>query len=212
MGHFGLGTTSVWALVGYNLSEHLYRTHLRRKRSLIVKTLVVALASLLVVGMVSAQTSGGMSGGMMDGDMMSGGMSGGMMSGGMMSGGSMMMDSSLEVALTGDQQTPPVMTEATGSATVALSGDTLTITGDFSDLSSPQVGGHVHMAAAGTSGDVIYPLNISADADGLSGVFSLSTSLTAEQVAAYESGDLYINIHSEMNPNGEIRGQIVPSM
>ncbi len=164
-----------------------------------MKHTAIMLCSLLVLGLVAAQEE----------DMS--GMSGGM-SGGMMSGGSMMMDSSVEVALVGDQEVPAVTTEATGSATVALSGDTMSVTGDFSELSSPQVGGHIHLAPAGVAGDVIFPLNISAAQDGSSGVFSLSTTLTPEQIDAYNAGELYLNIHSEMNAGGEIRGQIVPGM
>lgn len=34
--------------------------------------------------------------------------------------------------------------------------------------------------------------------------------MTDEQVEWFEDGLLYINVHSEMNPGGEIRGQIQP--
>ena len=167
---------------------------MRRKGSRIVKLkpCVLLLAVTLICGAASAQMTGGVSGGMM-------------------SGGSA-LNSALEIALTGDQEVPAVTTEASGSATVSISEGTLTVTGEFDGLSSPQVGGHVHMAAAGATGEVLYPLNISAAEDGLSGVFSLSVSLTPEQVTAYEAGELYLNIHTEMNPNGELRGQIVLAM
>lgn len=180
-----------------------------------MKRTALILCSLLVLGAASAQDDMGgmdMSGGMMSGGMMSGGsMSGGTdMSGGMMMGGT-------EVALSGDQEVPAVMSEATGSATVALSGDTMTVTGDFSGLSSPLMevagsGGHIHMAPAGENGDVIFPLNVSAAEDGMSGVFSLSATLTPEQIDAYSAGELYINFHTETNGGGELRGQIMPSM
>ena len=199
------------------------------------------LGFLLTLGVVLAQSmSGGMmSGGMMSGGMMSGGsiigqeitgeaaggmtveapvnaMSGGMMSGGMMSGGST-MGQPFEVTLSGDNEVPPVTTQATGSATVALMGDTMTVNGDFSDLSSPaiEVAGspaHIHMGAAGENGDVIFPLNVSLDNGETSGIFSLSTTLTPDQVSAFNAGNLYINIHSEENQGGEIRGQITPGM
>ena len=35
--------------------------------------------------------------------------------------------------------------------------------------------------------------------------------LTAEQVMALEAGGLYFNVHTEAHPDGEVRGQIVPS-
>ena len=173
------------------------------------------LGLLLTLGVVMAQS---MSGGMMSGGSMSGGsmMSGGMMSGGSMSGGSM-MGQPFQVTLSGDNEVPPVTTDATGSATVTLMGDTMTVNGDFSGLSSPVIeiagsSGHIHMGAAGENGDVIFPLNVSADSDKTSGIFSLSTTLSPDQVSAFEAGDLYINFHTQMNQGGEIRGQITPGM
>jgi len=141
---------------------------------------------------------------------------GGMMTGGMMTGGAV-MDQRFEVTLSGDQQVPPVATNATGSATVTLVGDAMTVSGDFSGLSSPafEIAGtpaHIHMAPPGENGDVIFPLNVSVDESGTSGIFSLSTTLTPEQLDAFSAGEFYINVHTEMHQGGEIRGQITPGM
>ena len=179
-----------------------------------MKYTVLLLSGLLSLGVVSAQEDHDMStmtGGMMTGGMMTGGMTGGMMSGGAM------MDQSLEVTLSGDQEVPAVMTEGMGSATVSLMGDTMTVNGDFSGLSSPAIEiagtpGHVHMAPAGENGDVVFPLNVSVDESGTSGIFSLSTTLTPEQIDAFNAGELYLNFHTEANQGGEIRGQITPGM
>lgn len=120
------------------------------------------------------------------------------------------------VPLSGSQEVPAVETAATGSATSTLEGSTLMVAGEFSGLSSPLVeiagsGGHVHQAAAGANGDVIYPLVVTS-ADGLSGTFSLSAELTPEQVMAHNAGELYVNFHTEMNQGGELRGQLMSSM
>ncbi len=120
------------------------------------------------------------------------------------------------ITLSGSQEVPAVETAATGTATSTLEGSTLTVAGEFSGLSSPLVeiagsGGHVHQAAAGANGDVIYPLVVTS-ADGLSGTFSLTTELTPEQVAAYNAGELYVNFHTEMNQGGELRGQLMGGM
>ena len=196
------------------------------------------LAGLLALGAASAQDST-MTGGMMSGgsvndqeisgdaaggmdveapvEALTGGMmTGGMMTGGMMSGGSM-MDQSFEVTLSGDQEVPPVATDATGSATVSLDGDSLSVNGDFSGLSSPVIEiagspGHIHMAPPGENGDVIFPLNVSVDEGGTSGIFSLTTTLTPEQIDAFNAGELYFNFHTEMHNAGEIRGQITQGM
>ena len=196
------------------------------------------LGLLLTLGVVLAQD---MTGGMMTGGMASGGsvnnqeisgegaggmtvdapvdalsQTGGMMTGGMMSGGSM-MGQPFEVTLSGDNEVPPVTTNATGSATVALMGNTMTLNGDFSDLSSPvvEIAGspaHVHLGAADENGDVIFPLNVSVDEGQTGGIFSLSTELTPDQVEAFNAGNLYINIHTEQNQGGELRGQITHGM
>jgi hypothetical protein len=199
-----------------------------------MKHTALLLSCLLTLGIVSAQeddmSGGTMSGGAVmnqevgEGDV---GMpveapaqalaqTGGMMTGGMMSGGAM-MDQSLEVTLSGDQEVPPVTTEGMGSATVSLMGDTMTVSGDFSGLSSPAIEiagtpGHIHMAPPGENGDVVFPLNVSVDESGTSGIFSLSTTLTPEQIDAFNAGELYFNFHTEANQGGEIRGQITPGM
>ena len=120
------------------------------------------------------------------------------------------------LTLSGTQEVPAVETAATGTATSSLEGSTLMVAGEFSGLSSPLIeiagsSGHVHQAAAGTNGDVIFPLVVTS-ADGLSGTFNLRTDLTPEQVAAYNAGELYVNFHTEMNQGGELRGQLMVGM
>lgn len=120
------------------------------------------------------------------------------------------------VTLSGTNEVPAVTTSATGMASATVSGSMVMITGEFSGLSSPLMEvagtpGHIHQAPAGANGDVVFPLAVTSS-DGMSGTFSLSTELTAEQLTAYNAGEFYINFHTEMNPGGELRGQIVPGM
>jgi hypothetical protein len=121
-----------------------------------------------------------------------------------------------QISLSGAQEVPAVETSATGTATSTLSGNMLTVAGEFSGLSSPLVEiagtpGHVHQAPVGENGDVVFPLTVMS-ADGMSGSFSLSTELTPEQLAAYNAGEFYVNLHTEMNQGGELRGQLMPGM
>lgn len=176
------------------------------------------LAPLLTLAVVQAQDHdmATMTGGAMMDTMTGGMMTGGAMTGGAMTGGAMMMQSA-EVALSGDQEVPPVATDATGSATVTLSGSTLSLQGEVSGLSSALVEvagspGHVHMAPMGENGDVVFPLNVTEAEDGTSALFSLETELSDDQLAALMAGELYLNFHTEANPSGELRGQIVLGM
>ena len=135
---------------------------------------------------------------------------GGMMeTGGMEDEMSRVENGILEVQLSGSQEVPPVMTDATGSATVNLRDNTITVQGDFANASSPVSAAHIHLAPMGENGDVIIPLNVTTSADGTSGILSGEGELTDEQLEAARMGNLYINVHSEMNPGGELRGQIV---
>lgn len=119
-----------------------------------------------------------------------------------------------DVSITGAQEVPAVQTAATGTATATLSGTMLSVSGEFSGLSSPLVevagsSGHIHQAPAGSNGDVVFPLDVTMTGEN-SGTFSLTTELTPEQVTTYDAGGFYINFHTEMNQGGELRGQITP--
>ena len=46
----------------------------------------------------------------------------------------------------------------------------------------------------------------------MNGTFNLTTELTPEQVTAYNAGELYVNLHTEMNQGGELRGQLMGGM
>ena len=109
-----------------------------------------------------------------------------------------------KIALDGASEVPPVTTTATGSATVDIKSDrsvkaTVTVSGMTATAS------HIHEAAAGVNGGVIVPFvktgdNTFAAAEG--------AKLTDAQYESYKAGKLYVNVHSAMNPGGEVRGQL----
>jgi hypothetical protein len=114
--------------------------------------------------------------------------------------------------LQGTNEVPPTSSSATGTATATLDGDDLTVTGSFSGLSSAlhEVSGsaaHVHQAAAGQNGDIVFNLDVTPGADSRSGTFSGKKTLNDTQKTAFKDGLFYVNIHSENFPMGEIRGQ-----
>jgi uncharacterized repeat protein (TIGR01451 family) len=105
--------------------------------------------------------------------------------------------------LTGAQETPPNNSTATGTATLLLSPDeqTARVSLNFAGLSSAQNGAHIHgPAAAGVSAPILFPL----PSGNLSDVV---IALTSTDVQDLKNGLLYINVHSNNFPNGEIRGQ-----
>jgi hypothetical protein len=97
---------------------------------------------------------------------------------------------------------------ATGRGAVVVNSSSGEITGGatFSGLSGAATDAHIHQAAAGQPGGVIIPLTLSAN--GTAAIIPAGTTLSAAQLTALQAGELYFNVHTAANPNGEIRGQI----
>jgi hypothetical protein len=112
----------------------------------------------------------------------------------------------VKVALSGNQEIPPVTTSASGTGTITVNADrsvvgSVTITGMSATVA------HIHEAAAGANGLIVIPLIRTADNQ-----WSLppGTRLSEPQNESFKAGKLYFNIHSEAYRSGEIRGQIKP--
>ncbi len=122
-------------------------------------------------------------------------------------------DVTYEVELAGSSEVPSVDTDASGSATATLEGNTLNVTGDFDDLSSDlyDVDGspaHIHVGDAGENGPIAFPLEVSADDDAQGGSFSLTQRLSTDEQAVFRAGGYYINVHTENYQDGELRAQL----
>ncbi|HVF44233.1 MAG TPA: PQQ-dependent sugar dehydrogenase [Pyrinomonadaceae bacterium] len=105
--------------------------------------------------------------------------------------------------LDGAQETPPHETPARGTATLLLDEDekTALVSLHFRGLSSAQTDAHIHgPAAAGESAPPVFDLP-----DGSFDGFPIT--LTPKQAADLKAGLLYVNVHSQNFPAGEIRGQ-----
>ena len=113
----------------------------------------------------------------------------------------------LEVVMSGENQVPPVETEAFGTANVTVLGNVMTVDGEWEGFDIAGPGVHIHgPAAADENAGVVFPLVFDNEARTFGGTFSMSE----EQRNWFADGLLYINAHSEANPAGEIRGQITP--
>ena len=95
-------------------------------------------------------------------------------------------------------------TAATGTGTISVLMDK-PISGSVTTSGISGTAAHVHMAPAGQNGPVIVSLTRTAD-----NVWSVPPGmrLTDAQYDAFKQGNLYVNVHSAANPNGEIRGQM----
>ena len=117
--------------------------------------------------------------------------------------------------LSGDEEVPEVTTDGTGTAEATLDDEetTLTLTGTYADLSGAAVAGHIHEAAYDENGPVVVPLTLIPDeTDPTSGTFNATVSLGAGErnldAATLADNGYYLNLHTEENPSGEIRGQL----
>ena len=112
----------------------------------------------------------------------------------------------ISARMTGGNQVPAVTTDAIGVATVTFNDDytTATINATVSNLSSGFAGVHIHEAQPGETGDVIFNLS----ADYVKGRVQSIIDVTREDVANFMEGNYYINLHTENNPGGELRGNL----
>lgn len=114
--------------------------------------------------------------------------------------------------LTGTQQVPPVITDSSGFAKATLKGNILKVRGSFENLSSdfnPMIGAHIHFEVGGRNGPIIFNLEVQICDDNKSGRFGGTFILNDIDVRRLLDRQLYINIHTINNPNGEIRGQLL---
>jgi len=104
-----------------------------------------------------------------------------------------------------------------GSGTASISDDEseVEVHLEWSDLTGDAVGAHIHYAPPGEAGGIIFPLDHTAGSP-------IDQTLTeadftpvdggpqsyAEALAAMRDGNTYLNVHTEANPPGEIRGQL----
>jgi hypothetical protein len=112
----------------------------------------------------------------------------------------------ITVTLSGDQEVPPVRSSAAGSGTVTITDDGA-VSGVIRTTGIAGNAAHIHLGAPGKAGPVAVPLVKGNDGNW---TFAPNAKLNHTQLAAYKSGELYINVHSAAYPDGEIRGQLKP--
>ena len=97
-----------------------------------------------------------------------------------------------------------------GSVTAVLTGSKLSVTGTFEGLKSPATIGQLHKSPVrGVRGPVLFDLTV-ANGDASSGTLSGTFDLTPLQIADLEKGRLYVQVHSEKAPDGNLWGWLSP--
>jgi hypothetical protein len=122
----------------------------------------------------------------------------------------------ITINLTGSEEVPPVQTEATGVAEIIPGLDSILYNVNATNIEGATAG-HVHFGKAGENGPIVVTLfkydtpmnevseNGTITVDKLEG--PLAGKQLSELITAGANGTLYVNVHTEANPNGEIRGQ-----
>jgi CHRD domain len=138
--------------------------------------------------------------------------------------------------LTGYEESPSVSTTASGefTATVAPDGETIDYTETYSGLQGTVTQSHIHVGQLGVNGSIVIFLCQTADNPDPTGLApecpqegTVSGTITtanviagsdasqqlaagdlAAVVTAIRAGAAYVNVHTDLSPGGEIRGQI----
>lgn len=120
--------------------------------------------------------------------------------------------------LFGSNATVSAMTDAIGSVVLELTGNTVTVSGSFSNLSTTLAtnvagGIHIHEGVAGRNGGILQGLNVTLADDSLSAIIPADQNtfdVTDDQLISLRAGGWYVNVHSARFGGGEIRGQLTP--
>ena len=97
-----------------------------------------------------------------------------------------------------------------GEARATLTGRTLAITGAFEGLSSPATVAHIHRAPPARRGPVAFAIEVSRATVATSGELSGTLELTDGQIRTLRNSEYYVQVHTETNPGGEVRGWLIP--
>ena len=127
-------------------------------------------------------------------------------------------DQKFTASLSGQEEVPPTNSQATGMAEFTVMGDNVEYTVNASNMQGVTAG-HIHSGKQGENGPVVVTLFKN---DSPTNEVSETGSITADKLegpmagkqltdlaTAMSNGETYVNVHTEQNPNGEIRGQIM---
>lgn len=129
------------------------------------------------------------------------------------SGGDSELNPNLEtisVSLDSTTTVPPANVDgATGEGAFSVDTQTGTIAGSItvSGTSGQPTVAHIHSGAVGATGPIV--VNLDGNDDGTVWTAPEGSTLDASQIALFQAGELYVNVHTEANASGELRAQLV---
>lgn len=107
-------------------------------------------------------------------------------------------------SLRGIQEVPPTLSPAVGTGTFTLTPNGLSYDITVQNLQGVLTSAHFHLGREGVSGPVIEPITFSGNR--ATGIW---TGLSQEERNQLLDGEIYVNVHTDVYPNGEIRGQVL---
>jgi hypothetical protein len=123
--------------------------------------------------------------------------------------------------LSGQEEVPPVQSQATGMAEFTVVGADIVQYNVNATNIQGVTAGHIHLGKPGENGPIVITLfkyDTPMDQVSETGSFTaadqegpMAGRPLQEMGTAAINGSLYVNIHTETNPNGEIRGQVTSS-
>jgi hypothetical protein len=116
---------------------------------------------------------------------------------------------SFDVELFGAEEVPPVDTGASGQAELEIDVIGGAVSGTLEVSGMTPTMAHIHLGHAGSNGPILIHLEQDS-ADPTRFEVPMSAALTTAEVDLLLNGGLYVNVHSEAHPAGELRGQILP--
>jgi hypothetical protein len=131
------------------------------------------------------------------------------------------MGNSFKAKLTPKEETKKPVSKASGKAQFKLSkdGKSLSFELDVKNITDANAA-HIHMAMKGSDGPPVAGLFSEEKSGKFSGILAQGTIMdkdligplqgktVTDLVNLFKSGDAYVNVHTNANPDGEIRGQI----
>lgn len=126
--------------------------------------------------------------------------------------GQVLLNSGVGSAVELDPQQAGVASSGSGAATVSLNPVGLSYRVTVQGLSGPISLAHFHRAQFGMNGGVVRTITNEFDGPTASGLWTSDDAepLTNDLLLAVLAGETYINVHTQANQGGEVRGQVRP--